>query len=198
MEVSQALADLEEVRARLTAVQRFRGLSGSAALASGLAAFAAGAIQALAVPHPTTHAAHLTYVSIWIACLAFSLAINYGAIVLWVVRHWSRRSRGELRTVGMTILPAILAGGIFTAALIGRDIFGLLPGTWCICYALGLLASRAMAPSGTVAVAALFAACGGALLFAPASNALAWWVMPATFGIGQAAMGALVWRAARS
>jgi hypothetical protein len=127
--------------------------------------------------------------------LALSLALNYGAILVWVARHWSRRSRVELTTVGMTILPAIVAGGVFTAALIARDTLGLLPGTWCICYALGLFASRAMAPRGTVAVAALFGACGAALLFAPATNALAWWVMPATFGIGQIAIGALVFRA---
>src|SRR5271163_3554227 len=156
MEVSRAIADLEEVRSRLAAVQRFRGLSGGAALASGLAAIGAGLSQALATPHPTTPEGGLHYVAIWTACLALSLALNYGAILVWVARHWSRRSRIELRTVGMTILPAIVAGGVFTAALIARDTLGLLPGTWCICYALGLFASRTMAPRGTVAVAMLF------------------------------------------
>jgi len=194
MEVSRALADLAEVRSRLAAVQRFRGLSGGAALASGFAAIGAGIIQSATASHPATHADGLHYVAIWTACLALSLALNYGAILLWVARHWTSRSRVELRTVGMTILPAIAAGGAFTAALIARDALGLLPGTWCICYALGLFASRAMAPPGTIAVAALFGACGTALLFAPATNALAWWVMPATFGIGQIAIGALVFR----
>jgi hypothetical protein len=196
MEVSRALADLAEVRTRLAAVQRFRGLSGGAALASGGAAIGAGLIQSMAIPHPASRDGGLHYVAIWIACLAFSLALNYGAIVVWVARHWSSRSRVELRTVGMTILPSIVAGGLLTAALIQRDLLGLLPGTWCLCYALGLLASRSMAPPGTVAIAALFGACGAVLLFAPATNALAWWVMPATFGIGQIAIGALVFRAA--
>ena len=45
-----------------------------------------------------------------------------------------------------------------------------------------------------VAIAALFAAGGAALLFAPGSNALAWWVMPVTFGIGQIIIGVLVSR----
>lgn len=195
MEVSRALADLEEVRSRLAAVQRFRGISGGAALASGFAALAAGLAQLLSVPHPLTRADSFRYVAIWSACLACSLALNYGAVAVWVVRHWSRRTRVELRTAGMAIVPSIAAGGLFTAALVGRDEIGLLPGTWCLCYALGLLASRAMAPPGTAAVAALFGACGGALLFAPATNALAWWVMPATFGIGQIALGALVFHA---
>lgn len=194
MDVTRALADLEEVRFRLAAVQRFRGLSGGAALASGAAAVAAGIVQANAIPHPAGPAAAGLYVAIWIACLAFSLGLNYGAILMWFARHWSSRSRVELRTVGMTILPSIVAGGLLTAALVSRDETGLLPGTWCLCYALGLIASRAMAPRGTPAVAALFAACGAALLFAPATNALAWWVMPATFGVGQMAIGALVFR----
>jgi hypothetical protein len=132
-------------------------------------------------------------VTIWIACLACSLAVNYGAIVVWLLRHWSVRSRVELKTVGMTILPSVVAGGIFTAVFVLRGELGLLPGMWCVCYALGLIASRAMAPPGIGWIAALFAASGTALLFAPAENALAW-VMPATFGIGQIVIGALVVR----
>lgn len=194
MEVSRAIADLEEVRTRLAAVQRFRGLSGGAAFASGLAAIGSGLIQASGVAQPVTQADGTRYVTIWIACLACSLAVNYGAIVLWIVRHWSVRSRVELKTVGMTILPSVVAGGLFTAAFVARGELGLLPGMWCLCYALGLIASRAMAPPGIGWIAALFAASGTALLFAPGSNALAWWVMPATFGLGQIVIGFLVSR----
>jgi hypothetical protein len=194
MEVSRALADLEEVRSRLAAVQRFRGLSGGAAVASGVAAIASGFIQAASVPHPDTVEAGARYVTIWIACLACSLAVNYGAIVVWLIRNWSLRSRVELKTVGMTILPSIVAGGLFSAAFIARGELGLLPGMWCLCYALGLIASRAMAPPGIGWAAALFAASGTALLFAPGSNALAWWAMPATFGLGQLIIGLLVMR----
>jgi hypothetical protein len=194
MEVSRAIADLEEVRTRLAAVQRFRGLSGGAAFASGVAAIVSGVIQAASIPVPATPADGARYVTIWIACLACSLAVNYGAIVLWIARHWSVRSRVELKTVGMTILPSVVAGGLFTAAFVLRGELGLLPGMWCLCYALGLISSRAMAPPGIGWIAALFATSGAALLFAPGSNALAWWVMPATFGLGQIVIGFLVSR----
>jgi hypothetical protein len=192
MEVSRALADLEEVRTRLAAVQRFRGLSGGAAFASGIAAIVSGLIQAATIAHPASAAEGARYVTIWIACLACSLVVNYGAIVLWLGRNWSVRSRVELKTVGMTILPSIVAGGLFTAVFVLRGELGLLPGMWCLCYALGLISSRAMAPPGIGWIAALFAASGSALLFAPETNALAWWVMPATFGAGQIIIGALV------
>jgi hypothetical protein len=194
MDVSQALADLAEVRSRLAAVQRFRGLSGGAAAASGLAALLAGAYQLFFLPYPSTPSDVSRYVALWTVVLVFALATNYGAILLWLVRHWSSRSRSELRTVGMTIAPAIVAGGVFTLVFLQRDLVGLLPGTWCVCYALGLLASRAMVPRGVLAVAALFACAGITLLFAHDVAALRWWVMPVTFGIGQLAIGALVAR----
>jgi hypothetical protein len=194
MEVSRALADLEEVRSRLAAVQRFRGLSGGAAIISGIAAMIAGFAQWLLAAHPSSDADGMRYVSIWSACLACSLAINYGAILWWLAKNWSVRSRVQLKTVGMTILPSIVAGGLFTAVFVLRGELGLLPGMWCLCYALGLIASRAMAPPGIGWVAALFAGTGASLLFAQGNNALAWWVMPATFGLGQLVIGLLVMR----
>lgn len=192
MDVTRALADLDEVRSRLAAVQRFRGLSGPAALASGVGAAGTGLVQLVVVPHPLGAEDTARYVAIWIACLGFALAANYGALMVWLVRHWSARSRAELRTAGMTILPAIVAGGTFTAALLNRGEIGLLPGIWCSCYALGLLSSRSMLPRPAIWVAMLFGASGAALLFAPGTNALSWWVMPATFGLGQIALGVLL------
>ena len=194
MDVARALADLDEVRSRLAAVQRFRGLSGPAALASGLGALGSGLVQLAVVPHPTTAADTARYVAIWIACLAFALATNYGALAVWLVRNWSSRTRTELQTAAIGILPSVVAGGAFTAALLARNEIGMLPGTWALCYALGLLASRSMLPRRTAVVAFFFAAIGATLLFAHGTNALTWWVMPLTFGIGQLAIGVLIER----
>lgn len=194
MEVSRALADLEEVRSRLVAVQRFRGWSGGAAVMSGSTAIAIGIYQFFALPYPQSSVDSARFVTMWIACLIFALGINYGAILLYLARNWTRRARCELRTVGMTIAPAIGAGGVLTAALLSRHLDGLLPGVWCVCYAMGLVASRAMVPRGVLAVAGLFGAAGTALLFAQDVSALRWWVMPATFGIGQLLIGVLVLR----
>jgi len=194
VDVSRAIADLAEVRTRLAAVQRFRGLSGPAALASGLAALGTGAVQLALLPAPRTQADAGRYVALWVLCLAFALAVNYGAVAIWLARNWSRRTRTELRTAAIAILPSISAGGAFTAALLARGEVGLLPGTWALCYGLGLLAARSMLPRVNVAIALAFAAAGATLLFAPGTSALAWWVMPLTFGIGQTAIGALMLR----
>ncbi|HTW84580.1 MAG TPA: hypothetical protein VMD91_10960 [Candidatus Sulfotelmatobacter sp.] len=194
MDVTRAIADLDEVRSRLASVQRFRGLSGPAALASGIGALGTGLVQLAVAPHPQGADDAARYVAIWIACLAFALAVNYGALAVWMAHNWTSRTRTELRTAALAVLPAVVAGGAFTSALLARDQVGLLPGTWALCYALGLLAARTMLPRGTAAVAIFFGAIGTALLFAAGTAALAWWVMPLTFGCGQIAIGVLIAR----
>jgi hypothetical protein len=194
VDVTRAIADLDEVRFRLAAVQRFRGLSGPAALASGLGALGAGLAQFAVAPAPHEAADVARYVTIWSACLAFALVVNYGAVAIWLLRNWSSRTRSELQTAAIAIVPSIVAGGALTAALLTRGEIGLLPGTWSLCYGLGLHATRSMLPRGIVPVAIGFAAIGSALLFAAGTNALAWWVMPLTFGVGQIAIGILLLR----
>ena len=174
----QALADLAEVRGRLATVQRFDGYSGTAAIASGLVAVAAGTVQLVLAPNPATAAAHFTYLWIWLICLGIALAINYGAIAAWRSRHDDRQAAAQMRTVGVTIIPAIAAGGVITLALVERGLFDLLPGMWCATYALGLFASRSMVPREVVYVAIAFGAAATLLLVLPTIEPLAWWIMP--------------------
>jgi hypothetical protein len=72
--------------------------------------------------------------------------------------------------------------------------YTLLPGIWCACYGVGLFASRTLVPRPVVPIAATFMLIGIALLFAPSSLALAWWVLPLIFGPGQIAIGFFVAR----
>jgi hypothetical protein len=70
-----------------------------------------------------------------------------------------------------------------------------LPGTWFAFYAIGLFASRGVIPSSTMAITVGFAALALFFLVTPlAGVALAWWVMPIGFGIGQLGIGYLIWR----
>jgi uncharacterized membrane protein len=192
MEVRKALADLAEVRGRLATVQRFDGYSGTAAIASGLVAVAAGFAQMALAPHPAGPQSKTAYLTIWLVCLGLALAINYGAIAAWRARHTDRQAAAQMRTVGLTIVPAIAAGGVITLALVLRGLFDLLPGMWCATYALGLFASRSMVPREVVYVAIAFGAAATLLLLLPNIEPLAWWIMPSAFGLGQIAIGAIV------
>ncbi|HEV3156110.1 MAG TPA: hypothetical protein VGZ00_02070 [Candidatus Baltobacteraceae bacterium] len=192
MELRQALADLAEVRGRLASVQRFEGYSGGAAIASGAAAILVGVLQYAVIPSPTTPPQLTLYLTLWLSCLAMALVLNYGAIVVWYLRHRNAQAAIQMRTVGMSIAPAIAAGGVITAALVMRGIYPLLPGLWCATYALGIFSSRASVPRNVVFLAAAFGLFAAFLLLFPAVDALEWWVMPLAFGFGQIAIGLMV------
>lgn len=195
VEIQRALSDLEEVRERLLRVQRFEGYSAPAAVASGLVAILAGFVQLQMVPFPTTPAALGRYVLIWITCLAVALALNYGAVAIWVLGNRGPGARSRFRSAARSIAPAVLLGGLLTIALIDRSDYALLPGTWFALYSIGLFASRDAIPPATLPITIGFGILAALFLVSPLRNvALAWWVMPLGFGLGQIAIGSLIWR----
>ncbi len=193
-ELERALVDIAEVRERLAMTQRFKGYSGVAAAASGVMALAAGAVQALTVPLPLTAANGRAYFSIWLICCAASAIVNYGAIAHWFVSDESARDRWQTRTVGLSILPALVLGAALSFALLASGQIAFLPGIWYGCYGVGLFASRTMIPRAVIPIAGLFMIGGIALLFTPPVIALSWWVLSLGFGAGQIAIGALLLR----
>jgi len=195
MELERAISDLEEVRDRLAAVQRFEGYSAPAAVASGLAAIVAGLIQRQLEPFPNSSAGFQRYVVIWMVCLAVGLALNYGAVAIWA---WKNRRPGAVsrfRSAARSIAPSVVLGGVLTAALVGHAMYALLPGTWFALYAIGLFASRGAIPESAMTVTLGFTVLAAIFLISPLQSvALAWWVMPLAFGAGQISIGWLVWR----
>ncbi len=193
-ELERALLDIAEVRDRLATMQRFKGYSAVAAVVSGVLAIVAGVVQALDVPVP--HGAHEghVYFAIWFVCAAAAAIVNYGAIAHWFVSDESARDRWQTRTVGISILPALVLGAALSFAALANNAFALLPGIWYACYAVGLFASRTMIPRGVLPIAVALLALGIGLLFVPPSVALAWWVLPAGFGTAQVAIGYFVFR----
>lgn len=193
--LQQALSDLAEVRDRLAKLQRFQGYSGIAATASGIVALLAGALQQQIIPSPHARSSVDTYLMLWLTCLAGALALNYGAVVIWLLKHRGPRAESQFRTAALSIAPSILLGGALSAALAHHGTYSLLPGTWFACYAVGLFASRDTIPKAAMAVTFGFAALALAFLVSPLeSRALEWWVMPLGFGFGQIAIGCMVWK----
>lgn len=193
-DLERALADIAEVRERLGHVQRFRGYSAIAAAISGAFAMAAGALQALIVPHVRdAHQGHL-YFALWFACCSASVLVNYGAIAHWYVNDATARDRWQTTTVGLSMLPALILGAVLSFAFLHADLYAFLPGVWYGCYGVGLFASRTMVPRAVVPIAAAFMIAGMGLLFVPAAIALQWWVLPIGFGAGQLAIGFIIMR----
>ena len=193
-DLERALADIAEVRERLSHVQRFKGYSGVAAAISGAFALAAGVTQLLLLPVISTPKQIHEYFALWFCCCAASMIVNYGAIAHWYVNDASARERWQTATVGLSIAPAIIVGAALSFALLDSNAVALLPGVWCACYGAGLFASRTTLPPAAVGIAAAFLGAGIALLFVPAAIALAWWILPLTFGTGQVAIGVSIVR----
>lgn len=195
MELQRALSDLAEVRDRLVRVQRFEGYSAAAAIASGAAALVAGCVQRQMAPLPVLPGSLHQYVTIWMTCLAVALALNYGAVAGWVWKHRGPGASSGFRSAARSIAPSVVLGGLLTVALIDRGAYALLPGTWFALYSLGLFASRDVIPESTFPVTLGFVALAALFLISPLQSvALAWWVMPLGFGLGQIAVGGLIWR----
>jgi hypothetical protein len=195
MELQRAISDLAEVRERLAQLQRFEGYSGPAAAASGVAAVAAALVQRAVAPMPATPQALHEYLTIWLSCLTVALALNYGAVTAWLIKHRAPGARSRFRTAALSIAPSIVLGGALSYALVDRSAPTLLPGTWFALYAMGLFASRGAIPTSTIPVTIGFALLALAFLVSPlATLALAWWVMPIGFGAGQVAIGFLIWQ----
>jgi hypothetical protein len=195
MDLQRALSDLAEVRDRLAQVQRFEGYSAPAAAASGAFALVAGYVQYSLAPLPRTAQELHAYVAVWMTCLAVALLLNYGAVAAWVLKHRAPAERSRLRSAARSIAPSVVLGGLLTVALIDHGAYALLPGTWFALYALGLFASRGAIPPSTLPVTLAFAALVAVFLVTHLSfYALAWWVMPLGFGLGQIAIGYLIWK----
>jgi hypothetical protein len=193
MELQRALEDLEEVRDRLARSERFEGYSGPAAIASGIGALVAGYVQFRLAPLPQGADALRDYVVIWITCLAVALALNYGAVAIWLMTNHGPSARGQFRSAARSIAPSILLGGALSFALVDHATYAVLPGAWYALYAIGLFASRNVIPTSTIGITCLFAALAVLLLATPLSAfALAWWVMPLGFGTGQIGIGYLI------
>jgi hypothetical protein len=195
MELQQALSDLAEVRERLARLQRFEGYSGAAAAASGVGALVAGYVQLQIAGSPATPDALRAYLLIWLVCLAVALLLNYGAAGAWLLKHRAPGAQSRFRTAALSIAPSVVLGGALSLALVDHHAYALLPGTWFAFYAIGLFASRGAIPTSTNAITLGFAVLAVAFLITPLNAlALAWWVMPIGFGLGQLAIGYLIWR----
>ncbi|MBV8153488.1 MAG: hypothetical protein JO029_04330 [Candidatus Eremiobacteraeota bacterium] len=194
-EFERALSDLAEVRDRLARVQRFEGYSAPAAVASGIVALIAGVLQARLIPLPAAVPALHLYLQVWLGCLGAGLALNYGAVALWMLRNPRPGAHSQFRTAALSIAPSVLLGGAVTAALVSHGLFTLLPGVWFAFYAIGLFASRGAIPNAALSVTVGFAVLAVGFLATPLEAvALAWWVMPLGFGFGQLAIGYLLSR----
>lgn len=184
-ELEKALADIADIRSRVTAGTLFQGFGPAVVSVSGLLAFAGAAAQTF---WPGLAATQEAYLTVWIAIAVIAaLLIGIGMI------GRSRRRHGGLSGVMIVnaveqFLPAGFAGAAIAAVLIryAPTNVWMLPGLWQILVALGIFAASRSLPRAVVLPAGWYLVSGTAVLIeASGEQALTPWMMGLPFGAGQ-------------
>jgi hypothetical protein len=191
-DLNRALMDISVIRGQLARDTEFRGYGPVALAATGVLALIVAGAQAYWLPQAAAQAqltqGHLLYVWQWVATAAVSLLV----IATETIQR-SRRVHGDLavpmlRSAVEQFLPAIIAGGLLTVALlwVAPQNLWMLPGLWQIIFSLGVFASCRFLPRPMFLVGIWYLACGLACLtLVPGAQRLSPWVMGVPFGVGQ-------------
>jgi hypothetical protein len=191
MELSDALAQISEIRAHIAKTEVFRGYRSLTVGFSGVVAIVTAAIQSRLLADPAAQAG--AYLTLWIAAAAISVVVV--ATELFVRAYLARSSVTRQLTImaAEQFLPSMVAGGVLTAVIARCAIeqVWMLPGLWAVIFALGVFASHRLLPWQTFWVAGYYLACGAALVALGPGWALWPWSMAITFGGGQLFAGAI-------
>ncbi len=192
-DLERALTDISAIREQLAQSTEFRGYAPTTLAATGVFAMLVATVQARWLPDSTTHMRR--FVAIWAATAVVCVIL----IAIETVNH-SRRAHGDLAAAMLqsaleNLLPAVVAGGLVTVALLGlapQDLW-LLPGLWHIFFALGVFPSCRFLPRPTFVVGVWYLACGlVCLALAAPTHTNSPWAMGIPYGVGHLLVAAII------
>jgi hypothetical protein len=184
-DLERALTDISAIREQLAQSTEFRGYAPATLTATGAFALLVAAGQAIWLPESATN------MRLFIALWAATAVVCVFMIAIETVQH-SRRAHGVLAAVMLQsaleqLLPAVVAGGLITLALLElapQDLW-MLPGLWHIFFALGVFPSCRFLPRLTFLVGVWYLACGlVCLALAAPTHANSPWSMGIPYGVG--------------
>lgn len=185
-DIERAISDIADIRERLAASTRFRGIAPKATALTGVLAFAVALAQTL---WPETLAQDaLRYVAVWAAVTIASLVIAASEAVFRFRRLHIQVTDALLSTTVRQILPFGAAGAIITLVVCKFSVSSawLLPGLWQILIALIGFAALPTLPRAIIWAACWYFLCGSiVLMLAGWSGQLSPWMMGAPMAIGQ-------------
>lgn len=192
-DLERALTDISAIRGQLAQSTQFRGYAPATLAATGALALLVAALQAHWLPESTTNMR--LFIAIWSATAAVCVTL----IAVETVHH-SRRAHGGLAMAMLQaalehFLPAVVAGGLVTVALLElapQDLW-MLPGLWHIFFALGVFPSCRFLPRPTFIVGVWYLACGVVCLaLAAPTHANSPWAMGIPYGVGHLLVAGIV------
>jgi hypothetical protein len=192
-DLERALTDINAIREQLAQSTEFRGYAPATLTATGAFALLVAGAQAIWLPESATNMR--LFIALWAATAALC-----AVLIAFETVHHSRRAHGGLATMMLQsaleqLLPAVVAGGLVTLALLElapQDLW-MLPGLWHIFFALGVFPSCRFLPRLTFLVGVWYLACGLACLaLAAPTHANSPWAMGIPYGVGHLLVAVII------
>ena len=205
MNIHQALSDIAEIRAQLDRTETYRGFRSTAVGVSVLVLAVGVWAESRWVDDWASQVDR--YLAIWLSVAVLSAAIA-GVEMLIRSRVSDNRLVGKMHwSLVRHIIPSFLVGFVLTlligahayevataqGSVASANLIWALPGMWSMVYSLGLLNCRRDLPAQAIGVAVYFLFAGIILLaYNWSTRDLGGWQMLASFGVGQAFLGAVL------
>lgn len=199
LELADAMSQIADIRRTLARTEVFRGYRSVTVAWTSLFALSGAAAQIIWIPKPQE--APMAYLAIWVGIAAVGLIVSGIEITIRARRSHSTMTRQLSWLAVEQFLPSVFVGGAVTWAVASYAIeqLWMLPGLWSLIFSLGVFASARLLPREIRWIAVWYLVGGfGLLVFGQGSSACSPWSMVLTFGVGQAAMSAILyWRLER-
>ncbi|HLZ97015.1 MAG TPA: hypothetical protein VKP66_03660 [Steroidobacteraceae bacterium] len=192
-DLTQALAEISEIRAQVARVTQFRGYGPTSTAVSGTLALIVAAAQAVWMKEAQRDV--LPFIAVWVSTAAVSVALAACETVVRSRRVHSGFAAAMIRSAVEQFLPAAIVGLLLTSVLLlsAPKEMWMLPGLWELIFSLGVFASCRFLPRQMFAVGVWYLVCGlVCLMMASGPRILSPWEMGIPFGVGQLAVAAVL------
>jgi hypothetical protein len=159
---SRALDDLRYIRRTLESSTAFTAVPGTGGILMGASALCAFALASL--PSLQEH-----WLAVWLADAPVAVIVGGWFLVAKARRSGMKLSHGGGRRFFLALAPALVAGAVLTAVLVGRGHRDVIPGTWLLLFGTGVLTAGASSVAAVPLLGASFMAAGVAAFLAPPS-----------------------------
>jgi hypothetical protein len=185
-DLTQALAEISEIRAQVARGTQFRGYGPASIAASGTLALIVAAAQAVWMKEGGRDVT--PFLAAWVATAAVSVALTTFETIVRSRRVHSGFATEMIQSAVEQFLPAAIVGMLLTGVMLlaaPKDLW-MLPGLWELIFSLGVFASCRFLPRQMFAVGLWYLICGlTCLMIASGPRVLSPWEMGIPFGVGQ-------------
>jgi hypothetical protein len=192
-DLTQALAEISEIRAQVARGTQFRGYGPASTAVSGSLALIVAGAQAVWMKEGGRDV--LPFLAVWVATAAVSVALAAFETIVRSRRVHSGLAAEMIQSAVEQFLPATIVGLLLTGVMLlaaPKELW-MLPGLWELIFSLGVFASCRFLPRQMFGVGLWYLVCGlVCLVMASGPRTLSPWEMGIPFGVGQLLVAAVL------